>query len=56
MSNLGILQNYRGESTIFIYHSEEDREDAWNSLTEHGRKKYGWKKVEVEVKLEEGDQ
>lgn len=46
----GILQDFGGQQTIFLYPSEEDREDTWNSLTKIGREKYGWKKVEVEIK------
>lgn len=56
MSELGILQTFGGTRVIYLYDSEEEREETWNGLTPTGRKRYNWQKVEVEVKLQEGEQ
>ncbi len=48
-----ILQNFAGQRTLFLYPSEESREEIWNSLTPTGRKKYGWKKVLVKITEED---
>lgn len=47
----GILQDFNG-LTIFLYRSEDEREEVWNGLTPIGREKYGWKKVKVKIEDE----